>query len=331
MRRFAWSEPGSIEEAVAALAAAPDTTRLIGGGSDLLGEMKEGVQAPERLISVATIPGLDAITGGPEGLRLGAAATLARLLAEPAVWRDYPILAHAALRVATPQIRTTATVAGNLCQRPRCWYYRSPRFVCRKKGGTACPAVEGEHKYLAILGGDSCIIVHPSDLAPPLIALDATIHLVGPVGRRSLSLEEFFAGPERDVLRENVLGQGELVAEVTVPPPAPGARSLFLKTRERAVWDFAVVSCTAVLRVRNDTVDHVRIVLGGVAPIPYRPRAAEAHLLGRRPTPEAIAEAARLALAPARPLPDNAYKVPLAEALIRRALESLASAPAPTG
>jgi xanthine dehydrogenase YagS FAD-binding subunit len=327
VRRFAWVEPGSLEEAVAVLAAAPETTRLIGGGSDLLGEMKEGVETPERLVSVPAIPGLDAIAAGPEGLRLGAAATLHRLLAEPVVWRDYPVLAHAALRVATPQIRTTATVAGNLCQRPRCWYYRSPHVACRKKGGTTCPAIEGQHRYLAVIDGGPCLIVHPSDLAPPLVALDATIHLVGPAGRRSLALEDFFVGPARDVLRENVLGPGELVAEVSVPPPRPGARSLFLKTRERSVWDFAMTSCTVVLRVRDDVVDHVRIVLGGVAPTPYRPREAEARLLGRRPTPEAVAEAARLALAPARPLPDNAYKVPQAEALIRRAVGSLSGPP----
>src|SRR5262249_13036269 len=234
---------------------------------------------------------------------------------------------EAAGSIATPQIRNLATVGGNLCQRPRCWYFRSPDIVCLKKGGTECYAASGENKYHAIFGGGPSFIVHPSDLAPILVALGAEVDLASLEGRRSMPLEKFFTLPTSgDVRRENVLRPGELVTSVRVPSSVLGARSTYLKFKERASLDFALVSTAAALELGPlGDIRAARLVLGGVAPVPWRVPEAESFLAGKRPTPEVAAEAAQIALRGAKPLAKNGFKIPLAQALVRRALAKVAS------
>ena len=210
MRPFRLVDAESTEHAVSLLDAEPSLAKPLAGGTDLLAEMKEGVAEPAMLVNLATLESLNGITHTGDGLSIGAMTTLAELGDDGAIAHDYPALAQAVASVATPQIRNVGTVGGNLCQRPRCWYYRSTLFDCRKKGGEVCFAVEGNSKYHAILGGADCYIVHPSDLAPAyLVALGATATVAGPNGTRTLPLEEFFVGPERDLEAETVLKPGE--------------------------------------------------------------------------------------------------------------------------
>ena len=252
---------------------------------------------------------------------LGALVTLAEIEEHPAVRRSYAALAEAARSVGSPQIRNVGTIGGNLCQRPRCWYYRDEGILCIKKGGSKCYAAEGKNKYNAILGGGPSYIVHPSDCAPALLALNARVTIAGPGGKtRQVPLEEFFVLPRVNVFRENILQPNEIVTMVEVPTPAPGTRSAYLKFKERDSMDWALSSVGAALTMRNGVVGDARVVLGGVAPIPWRSKEAEAVLRGKAVTPALADQAAEAALADAKPLADNGYKVPLTKVLIRRAL-----------
>jgi xanthine dehydrogenase YagS FAD-binding subunit len=225
----------------------------------------------------------------------------------------------AASQVASPQIRNMGTLGGNINQRPRCWYYRSESYNCYKKGGDFCFAVTGENQYHAVLGGELCYIVHPSDTAPALVALNATARIVSDAGERSVPFEEYFTGPRIDVKRENVLGPTDVLAEILIPEPAAGAKGVYLKVRERSVWDFATVS-VAVQVSSGDA----RIVLGGVAPTPLRVPAAENVIKGK-PIDDALAkQAADQAFIGARPLTNNAYKVDMGKEIVRRALMMVA-------
>ena len=318
----------SIEDAVAVLIEHGDRAKILAGGTDLLGLMKDridgpGVPIPEVLVNVKTIPGMAAITEGADGsLRIGAAATLAEVEGHPLVTRRFPALAQAAASVATTQIRAMGTVGGNLCQRPWCWYFRHPRFVCLKRGGRQCFAIPGNNRtYFSVLGKGVCVMSHPSDLAPALIALGARVGIAGPEGSREVPIEGFFRGPRS--LMETVLGPAEILVWVDVPAPAPGAQSLFLKHRVRNTWDFALSEVAVAVTPDGKTWADVRIALGGVAPFPYRATAAETALVGRAPTPESIGEAADAAVARARPLAMNGYKVDLTRALVARALTAL--------
>jgi xanthine dehydrogenase YagS FAD-binding subunit len=243
MRPFEFVEPTTLAEVVRMLQTGAGQARLIAGGSDLLGELKEDVVHYERLVSLAGLAELRAVQQDEAGLRLGALVTLDALEYEPRLQGPYSILAEAARGVATPEIRRQGTLGGNLCQRPRCLYYRSALTPCLKKGGTDCPAVAGPYQdYLSIMGGHGCFIVHASDLAPPLIVLGGRVVLAGTTGERTLPLEQFFAGPERDVQRENVLAEDEVLTAVTLPPPIPHWRGTYLKARERTAGDFPLVS-----------------------------------------------------------------------------------------
>ena len=318
---FHYSEASSLDEAVALLSQ-PGAVAM-GGGTDLLPQVKDGVVAAEQLVGLAAIPGMAGIDETNVGLAIGAAATIAHVAAHPVVRRRYAALAEAAGGLATPQIRNEATIGGNLAQRPRCWYYRSPLIPCLKKGGDRCYALAGNTRLLCVTGGDRCYIVHPSDAAVALSALDARLETVGPNGARELPIGEFFAGPARDIYRENVLEPGELVARIILPANAP-ERSLYLKVRERESGDFALVSVAAALTLESDgTISKARIALGGVAPVPYRAAEVEEYLAGRLASDVDSARAAALALPIAVPLPHNGYKLPMARNIIRRALSSL--------
>jgi xanthine dehydrogenase YagS FAD-binding subunit len=329
MKAFEWISPSSITEAVSALKSAPapddadDAARPIAGGQDLLTTMKDYITRPTRVVNLKGIRGLDKIEeDGKGGLRIGALVTLAQLEEHPVVRRSFPGLSEAAHSIATPQIRNLGTVGGNLCQRPRCWYFRLEEVVCLKKGGSECYAATGENKYNAILGGGPSYIVHPSDLAPMLVALGASVSVVGADGKRNIPLDKFFTLPsEGNLRRENVLKNDELITEIRVPASKFAAHSTYLKFKERDSLDFAMSSVAAAIGMgANKTITEARLVLGGVAPIPWRVPKAEASLIGKTLNGDVLMAAAKIALEGAKPLAKNAYKIPLTQTLVRRAL-----------
>ena len=325
MPPFQYIEPQTIPEALARLSA-PGATPM-GGGTDLLPQVKDGIIAADSLIGLAAIPGLTAIAESADGgMTIGAAATIAAVAAHPAIRRRYAALSQAAAGLATPQIRHQATIGGNLCQRPRCWHYRSPQVVCLKKGGDRCHALAAHTRLLCVTGGDRCYIVHPSDTAVALTALDARLQTAAPDGGRELPIADFFAGPGRDVRRENILAPGELLTRIILPAAAP-QRSIYRKVRERESGDFALVSAAAALWLEGDgpsaTITRARIALGGVAPVPHPAHEAAAYLTGRPIAQVSPAQAAAQALPNPAPLPQNAYKIPMARNTIQQALTTL--------
>jgi xanthine dehydrogenase YagS FAD-binding subunit len=327
MKTFEWTNPTTINEAVKLLRVPgagdiDEAPRPIAGGQDLLTTMKDYTSRPARLVNLKHIRGLDRITLNARGLTIGALVTLSELEEHAGVRKSFPGLSEAAHSIATPQIRNLGTVGGNLCQRPRCWYFRLEEVNCLKKGGSECYAASGENKYNAIIGGGPSYIVHPSDLAPMLVALGARLTVTGGAGRRVIALDKFFTLPSAgNIRRENVLENDDIITEIFVPASPLAAGSTYLKFKERESLDFALASVAAAVKLgANRAVQDVRIVLGGVAPIPWRVPAAEKFLVGKELKPDVLAEAAKLALAEAKPLEKNAYKVPLAQTLVRRAL-----------
>lgn len=331
MKNFELQNPDSLEQAAGALAGPASWAEAdalpLAGGQDLLTELKEHLVEPERLVNLKGIPGLRGVGIAPSGeVRIGALTTVAELARNEFLRERCPVLCEAAEGVASPQIRTLATVGGNLCQRPRCWYYRNEQTVCLKKGGTECFSYGGMSKYNAVLGGGPSYIVHPSDLAPALIALDATVRVQGAEEARAMPLQDFFTLPtEGDVTRENVLAPGELVTRVDVPARR-GWRSTYLKFMEKDGFDFALSAVALALRMDGGRVAEARLCLGGVAPVPWRCRSTEELLVGRRLDAGTARMAAEDALRGAEPLDHNAYKIPLTQGLVRRALKKLAEA-----
>lgn len=322
MFNFELVNPKTLESVPTLLSRNWGETMLLAGGTDVLDLLKERLAQPKRLINLKSIPGLSYIKAD-EGLEIGALTTIAEIAENPEVRQNYAALAEAAESIATPQLRNMGTLGGNLCQRPRCWYFRKKDLVCLKKGGELCFAVEGLNKYHCIFGGGPSFIVHPSDAAPALMALGARLDLLGGTGRRSLALADFYQLPEDNLMRENVLGPNELIAAVKVPAPAAGTKSTYLKFREKQSHDFAIVSVAVVLQMAGKVCQQARLVLGGVAPIPWRVPAAEAELQGKALTAAVLAKAAEAATANAIPLSQNGYKVQLTKVMVRRALEKL--------
>jgi xanthine dehydrogenase YagS FAD-binding subunit len=300
---------------------------FVGGGSDLLGLVKERILTPDVLVNLKTIKGLDQVRAagnGVNGVNIGGLITLDTLSRNDVIRRQYTVLAEAAETVATPQIRNVGTLAGNVCQRPWCWYFRNG-FPCYKNGGNTCFSFGGENQFHAIFGGGPSYIVHPSDTAVALVALDAKFRVVSPSGERTLSAAEFFALPQQNPARENVLANDEALAEVMVPAPRAGTRSTYHKIMDREAWTHAVVSAAIVLEMDKQICRSARVVLGGVAPIPWRLPKVEQMLAGQRVDETLAAGAAEAALEGAKPLAKNAYKVPLTKGVVRRTLLDLAS------
>ena len=330
MKSFEWTNPRTINEAVKLLSAPggdiDEAPRPIAGGQDLLTTMKDYTSRPARLVNLKHIRGLDRITLNARGLTIGALVTLSELEEHAGVRKSFPGLAEAAHSIATPQIRNLGTVGGNLCQRPRCWYFRLEEVICLKKGGSECYAASGENKYNAIIGGGPSYIVHPSDLAPMLLALGARVTVSGAAGKRVIPLDKFFTLPDQgNIRRENVLKNDEIITEIYVPASALASGSTYLKFKERESLDFALASVAAAVQLApNKTVRAARIVLGGVAPIPWRVPDAEKYLVGKQLNADVLAEAGKIALAEAKPLEKNAYKVPLTQTLVRRAVAKAA-------
>jgi xanthine dehydrogenase YagS FAD-binding subunit len=325
MENFSYSRPTTLKEAAAQLSKQPGKILVMAGGTDLFaGEMKDNLLAPERVVHIKHLKELQGIRQGNGSLRIGASTLLADIVENPIIQKQTPLLALAASRIGTLQIRNMGTLGGNLCQRPRCWYYRN-NFPCLKHGGNQCFSVNGENDFNAILEGGPSYIVHPSDSAPALVALGASVRIVNAAGgERTLPLNKFFVTPRENVRRENVLLPDEILAEVTVPNAPAGSKAVYVKEMVRETWDFALCSVAAMVTLKDGVVQDARIVLGGVAPVPYRAAKAEAALKGKA-LDEATATAAGIAAVEgARPLSNNAYKVPLTQAVLKRALLSLA-------
>jgi xanthine dehydrogenase YagS FAD-binding subunit len=323
MRDFKIAEPRTADELAALLAEAAEPAALLAGGTDLLDELKSGVATAGLVVDLDKVAGLRGIAKDKGGLRIGAMTRVAELAEDAAVAAEYPSLKEAALSLATPQLRNSGTVGGNLCQRPRCWYYRDPQVVCRKKGGFNCYAFQGRNKYHALFGGGACYIVYPSDLAPALISLGAQATVGTAKGDKVVALEAFYAGPEVDVTRENVLAKGQFLKSVWVPGPKPGQKAAYVKLKERATWDFALVSAAAAGVVEGGVLKEITVVMGGVAPVPWRAKKAEDALRGKAPTEAAIRQAADEVLKDAAPLRENGYKTDLVYAALKRAVLAL--------
>ncbi|PWT94996.1 MAG: hypothetical protein C5B55_01835, partial [Blastocatellia bacterium] len=329
MKAFEWTNPTTVNEAVKLLNAGTgdidEAPRPLAGGQDLLTTMKDYSSRPSRIVNLKNIRGLNRLSLDAKGLTIGALITLNELEEHQGVRKNMPGLAEAANSIATPQIRNLGTVAGNLCQRPRCWYFRLEEVICLKKGGSECYSYNGENKYNAIFGGGPSYIVHPSDLAPVLLALGAQLTVVGPEGKRVVPLEKFFTLPsDGNVRRENTLKNDDIITEIYVPSSPLAARSTYLKFKERESLDFAMASVAVALQMSGNTVKDARIVLGGVAPIPWRVPEAEKFVTGKTLSKDVLEEASKVALTGAEPLSKNAYKVPLTQTLVRRALAKAA-------
>lgn len=336
MHRFALvSARTPVEAAASASAAVADLMTLpsgadaggsaviMAGGIDLLDLMKENLLAPAKIVSLKGVRGLGAVSEGEKGdLRIGATVTLAHLASHPLVRERYPALASAAGGSASPQIRNAATLGGNLLQRPRCWYFRAAEFRCLRKGGGHCFAISGENQYHAVFDNKLCAIVHPSTVATVLVALGATIELTDAQGSvRRVSLEGFFVPPGRDLQRENDLKPQELLTAVILPPQPATARMAHLKQGEKDSFDWPLADVAVVLDMGQEgQCKNAAIILGAAAPVPHRAKAAEAVLSGKRVDESLAKEAAQAALEGATPLAKNAYKLPLFEALVRRAI-----------
>lgn len=321
MHKFAHVNAHTLAEALGQLHA---DSRPIAGGTDLLTVLKAGIHRPAALVNLKSLDdaGLRRIEQRDEGgLTLGALVTLDEIEHSDLIRQHYPALAQAAASAASPQLRNMGTIGGNLCQEVRCWYYRGP-FNCWLKGGDTCFARDGENSHHAVFGLESpCVAAHPSDPAVALIALDARLRIAGQGGERYVAVDELYALPDESRRRPHTLAQDELI--VAVELPAPPSRSHYIKAMDRQVWAFALASVAVALRLDGDTVHDARLVLGGVAPIPWRRHRAEQLLIGNRLTDERVREAARLAVDGATPLQHNSYKLPLVQGIVERALSEL--------
>ncbi|HLT01954.1 MAG TPA: xanthine dehydrogenase family protein subunit M [Geminicoccaceae bacterium] len=311
----------SSPEAALASAAGVDGTAFIAGGTDLMQLMKEGAAAPRRLIDVNRLPWTE-IALGPQGLRLGALARMSDVADDPCVRERFPMIAQALLASASAQVRNMATIGGNLLQRTRCTYFRDPAMPCNKRApGTGCSAIEGDNRLHAIFGGSAhCVATHPSDLAVALVALEAVVVVRGPAGERRIGLCEFYRLPGDTPERETVLEPGELIVAVEVPACAPARRSHYLKIRDRASFEFALVSVAVGLDIGDGVIHDARLAAGGVGTKPWRLRTAEEALNGGPATPETYRAAAERAIEGASPLAMNGFKVELLRRAVCRAL-----------
>jgi xanthine dehydrogenase YagS FAD-binding subunit len=320
MKPFAYASAQSVEDVLGALS---ETCRPLAGGTDLLSLMKAELAAPEQLVNLKAIEGLDAIRAADDGWQIGATARLAQVAEAVAGDPALTCLREALVGAASPQLRHMATLAGNLVQQPRCWYYRNPDVPCWRKGGQRCFAVQGDNTYHTILGRSPCNAVHPSDPAVALLALEASVVLESVGASRKVGLNDLYRLPTRDNRNDHSLAHDELITEVSIPKAAAGTRSTYVKVAERSAWDFALVSAAVVLTVVDGVVEQARVALGGVAPMPWRAPEAEAALTGKALLDETIGASAHAAIADARPMSHNGYKVDLVKGAVREALARL--------
>jgi xanthine dehydrogenase YagS FAD-binding subunit len=317
MNKFAFVDCKTVDEALGQLS---DGATVKAGGIDLLDLMKDGIVSPPKLVNIRNVESLRGITISKDGLHLGPLSTLSEIAAHPEIQRSYSALADAAGHAATPQVRNMATLGGNIMQRPRCWYFRSSDFDCKKKGGGSneCPAHNGENQYHAIMNNSTCAMVHPSSTAVPLLGMGAQVELTSKRGKRMVPMSEFYVLPEKSVVNETVVQPGELITSIFVPTPEPGTRSAYQKYGEKESFDWPIADAGVVLVMEGARCRKASVVLGVAAPTPIRSRAAEAVLIGKA-IDEAIARAAgKAAMQSVTPLSQNGYKTQLFQTAIYR-------------
>jgi xanthine dehydrogenase YagS FAD-binding subunit len=326
LKAFAYVNPASEKEAVAALKT-DGIAMVIGGGQDLLARMKDYIDSPERVVNVKGLDATIAVTAGG-GVRIGSAVRIIDLFEHAQVAKLYPAVNAAAIEIGTPQIRNQATVGGNINQRPRCWYYRNEEFVCYKKGGNRCFSPAGENQFHAIFGNNGpSHIVHPSSLAVPFVAYGAKFRVASASGEHEVPASEYFTMPTlRNVQKENVLGDDELLTHVILPAPG-NVKSGHYEVRYKASHDWPLAFATVVLAMNGNTIQSARVVLGAVAPVPWRSEDAERALAGKPLNEQTATEAADAAIRAAQPLTRNGYKVQIARTSVKRAILQAAGQP----
>ena len=328
MKSFDYYQMTTVAQVISLLTRHQEKAAILAGGSDILARMKDRLEGPklplpQHLLDITGIKELNYIKEQKNGLRIGATTVLSDIASSPVVAAKASLLSQAAGQVGVPQIRNVGTLGGNLCQRPRCWYFRGKLFKdCLRKGGDNCYAAAGENQYHAVFGVESCCMVCPSDTAVALTALNAKVEIATPKGSRLIPIEQFYVRPGKNVLKETVLGPAEMVLAVEIPAPVPDSKGTFLKLKEREAFDFAIVSTAVSVTIKNDVISDARIVLGGVAPFPFRATAAEAALKGKK-VRDAIDHACNAAVSGAQPLSNNSYKVKATQGIMEKALGSL--------
>ncbi|TCK34797.1 xanthine dehydrogenase YagS FAD-binding subunit [Paraburkholderia sp. BL8N3] len=333
MELFQLSRARDVRDAIQAGAAAQTAqqgaeVRFLAGGTTLLDLMKLNVERPGRVVDISRLP-LNSVEASPDGgVKIGATVRNADLAQHPLIRERYAVLSQALLAGASAQLRNMATTGGNLLQRTRCVYFRDTAMPCNKREpGSGCAAIGGFNRTQAILGvSDACIASNPSDMNVALMALEATVHILGVRGERQVPIDDFYLLPGTTPQRETVLEPGDLVTHVTLPPPAPGSRSVYLKLRDRASYEFALASAAVIVTVANGRISHARVALGGVGTKPWRSREAEAALVSAAPDEASFARAAAAALAGAKPQSQNGFKVELAQRCLVHALKEAATA-----
>ncbi len=319
--KFTYARATSIDNALAILNDRP--ALIHAGGTDLLGCLRDGIFSADTVVSLSAVKELQGVRPAADGsVRIGALTSIADIAADESIGQRFQALAQAAAVVASPQLRNQGTLGGNLCQKPRCWYYRGD-FDCLRKGGEICYAYEGENQYHCIFGGDMCYIVHPSDIAPALAALGAVCRISGPNSSRSVAVESFHVPATEDPRRETVLEVDEILTEVVLPPPADGLRSSYRKVRTRGAFDFALAGVALAIVFDGDTVRSANVFLSGAAPVPWRATGVEAAITGKKLDAATIATASKAAVEGAEPLAENGYKLPLFEGLMTEQLEAI--------
>ena len=327
MRPFEYLSPTTEQQVHALLGKSWGAVEILAGGSDLLSLMKDDITTPKRLVNIKNIAGLHAIGNEGGALQLGALVTLDRISAAGDIQKQHPMLAAAAGDAASPQIRNVATIGGNLCQRPRCWYFRAGHGLLAQKDGKSL-VLEGDNRYHAILGNDgSAYFVSPSTVAPVLIAYNARVRILGARGPRELPLEKFFVVPKSEQEREHDLRPDELITHVIVPP-APNVRAAHYEVRQKEAFDWPYATAAVALTMNGSTVQSARVVMGHVAPVPWVSAEAAQALQGKAITQATADQAAQAAVAKARSLGHNTHKIHLARVAVKRAILAAAGAPA---
>ncbi|MFC2103579.1 FAD binding domain-containing protein [Bacteroidota bacterium] len=323
MQTFKYVQPKSLSDAAGISEKEGDAAVLFAGGTDVLGLIKNDIISPSEVINLKSIPGLNNIEySDGAGLKIGALTTVNEIAEHPVIMEKFTVLSEAAKEVASPQLRNVGTIGGNICQRPRCWYFRE-EFDCIRKGGDLCYAIGGENKYHCVVGGGPCYIVHPSDIAVALVALNAEFTITNGKDIRKIPADKFFVLPGQNSIQENILKPGEILTEIFIPDLPSNTGSRYIKFTERDVWDFAIVSVAAVVNKSGNKINSAKIVFGGVAPVPWTDENFNSTLIGMELSDQSIETATGNILEEAEPMKKNEYKIPLTRNLVKKILKKL--------
>lgn len=322
MKNFEYLSPKSMSEALDYLEMHEDKAKIIAGGVDLISLMKEWIEEPEIMVNVKGIKELKLVREDENFLRIGPLVTLSEISQNEMIKKNYGILAESCVKAASPQIRNQGTIGGNLCQRPRCWYFRG-NFNCLRKGGTICYAVQGDNRYHAIFSPGGCYYVHPSDPAVALIALDVKVKIVNKKEEKIIDIEKFFVNTDKDVKKETILDRNDILSEILIPKKKSKLEGRFFKVSDRAVWSSAIVSLAGIFEIQRGVCNFSRIAIGGVAPVPLRALRVEESIKDKKLNEKIIKIASDVAVQGASPMEMNEYKLGLVKNLIDKTLSSL--------